>query len=218
MDAVASGSDDPALRVQWHGPDTVVLRQGKSVHAEAPFLFLLLGTERALLLDTGAETDPEDFPLRATVDHLVDTWLERHEMTGRYPLVVAHSHPHDDHVAGDRQLADRPDTTIVGHDAAAVAACFGPDGWSFDLGGRPLEVLATPGHHPAAITIFDPATAAAARSGSAGGRSRRRARSDRFAGAACVRRLRDRQPHRMIRRARASTGADQFQTGTLPSA
>lgn len=158
MGAVASGSDDPALRVQWHGPDTVVLRQGKAVHHEAPFLFLLLGTERALLLDTGAEADPEDFPLRATVDHLVDTWLERHEITGRYPLVVAHSHPHDDHVAGDQQLADRPDTTIVGHDPAAVAACFGPEGWRFDLGGRPLEVLDTPGHHPAAITIFDPAT------------------------------------------------------------
>ncbi len=155
---MASGSDDPALRVQWHGPDTVVLRQGKSVHAEAPFLFLLLGTERALLLDTGAEADPEDFPLRATVDHLVDTWVERQGITGRYPLVVAHSHPHDDHVAGDRQLADRPDTTVVGHDAAAVAAFFGPDGWSLDLGGRSLEVLATPGHHPAAITIFDPAT------------------------------------------------------------
>jgi glyoxylase-like metal-dependent hydrolase (beta-lactamase superfamily II) len=38
------------------------------------------------------------------------------------------------------------------------------DGWpersvSFDLGGRVLEVLGSPGHHRAAITVYDPWTA-----------------------------------------------------------
>jgi len=37
------------------------------------------------------------------------------------------------------------------------------EGWpdrsvSFDLGGRVLEVLGSPGHHPAAITVYDPWT------------------------------------------------------------
>lgn len=41
---------------------TVILRQNKSVHFEAPFLFLLFGNERALLLDTGATADPAHFP------------------------------------------------------------------------------------------------------------------------------------------------------------
>jgi hydroxyacylglutathione hydrolase len=159
---MASGSDDAALRVQWLGPDSVLLRQGKSVHAEAPFLFLLLGRERALLLDTGAAADPEEFPLRATVDHLVATWVERSGAAEPYPLVVAHTHPHHDHIAGDRQLADRPNTTVVGHDLASVGAFFGLDAAGssarFELGGRALEVLAAPGHHPAALAILDPAT------------------------------------------------------------
>lgn len=162
MARMASGSDDPALRVQWHGPHTVLLRQGKSVHVEAPFLFLLFGRERAILFDTGAPADPDDFPLRETIDHLVDAWLERAGITGPYALVVAHTHPHDDHVAGDALLADRPGTTVVGHDAGSVHGFFGLDGAGssapFDLGERTLEVIATPGHHPAAITVFDPGT------------------------------------------------------------
>jgi glyoxylase-like metal-dependent hydrolase (beta-lactamase superfamily II) len=157
---MASGSDDPALRVHWHDADTVVLRQGKSVHFEAPFLFLLFGRQRALLLDTGAPAAPEEFPLRETVDHLVSTWLERAGIAGPYPLVVAHTHPHSDHVAGDSSLADRPETAVVGHDAVAVAEFFGFEGATaqLELGGRTLEVLATPGHHAAAITVLDPAT------------------------------------------------------------
>jgi glyoxylase-like metal-dependent hydrolase (beta-lactamase superfamily II) len=159
---MASGSDDPAIRVRWHGRDTVVMRQGKSVHFEAPFLFLLFGRTSALLLDTGAAADEEDFPLRATVDHLLETWIEREGVPETYPLVVAHTHPHDDHIAGDPQLADRPGTTVVGHDEASVGAFFGLDGPGasapFDLGGRVLDVLAAPGHHATAIAVFDPAT------------------------------------------------------------
>jgi hydroxyacylglutathione hydrolase len=30
--------------------------------------------------------------------------------------------------------------------------------WYVDLGGRELQVLATPGHHPAAVTFYDPRT------------------------------------------------------------
>ncbi len=37
---------------------TFILRQSKTVNFEAPFLFLLCGNERALLLDTGATADP----------------------------------------------------------------------------------------------------------------------------------------------------------------
>jgi hydroxyacylglutathione hydrolase len=63
-------------------------------------------------------------------------------------------------VAGDMQFLGRPDPTVVGHDREAVAAFFGlADSTAvLELGGRTLEVLATPGHHPAAITVFDPTT------------------------------------------------------------
>jgi hypothetical protein len=59
----------------------VILRQNKAVHYEAPFLYLLFGSDRALLVDTGATPDPPLFPLRATVDRLLDGWLAAHPAT-----------------------------------------------------------------------------------------------------------------------------------------
>lgn len=153
-----------AHRVDEH---TYILRQSKASHPEAPFLYLLFGTERALLLDTGAVADPGPFPLRAEVDRLVDAWLSRHPRPG-YDLVVAHSHGHADHVAGDGQFAGRPHTTVVGHSPEAVRAFFAlgdahADAHAdaparFDLGGRVLDVLAIPGHHRSSIALFDPWT------------------------------------------------------------
>ncbi|GIG58625.1 hypothetical protein Lfu02_29970 [Longispora fulva] len=153
---------EPPLQAHHYAEHTVILRQGKAVNYEAPFLYLLFGEERALLLDTGATEDPAAFPLRATVDRLVAEWLERHPRAG-YQLVVAHTHGHHDHVAADPQFADRPDTTVVPRDAEAVRAFFGFEEWpngtaTLDLGGRVLEILGTPGHHEASITVYDPWT------------------------------------------------------------
>jgi glyoxylase-like metal-dependent hydrolase (beta-lactamase superfamily II) len=153
---------EPPIQVHWYDERTVILRQAKSLNYEAPFLFLLFGDARALLLDTGATEDPERFPLRRTVDGLVDEWLSRHPAEG-YELVVAHSHGHGDHVAGDGQFAGRPSTVVVPREVDAVREFFGFDEWpaqtvTFDLGGRILEILGSPGHHQAAITIYDPAT------------------------------------------------------------
>ncbi|MFD9128257.1 MBL fold metallo-hydrolase [Kitasatospora sp. NPDC059571] len=152
----AKHNTDPDIQVYAHDPDTYVLRQNKAVHYEAPFLFLLLGDERALLLDTGATADPAHFPLRRTVDALLAPRLA--ERPG-YRLLVAHTHGHGDHVAGDGQFADRPATEVV--PAEQGLARFGLDGErtaELDLGGRRLECLATPGHHPHSVTWFDPRT------------------------------------------------------------
>jgi hydroxyacylglutathione hydrolase len=155
-------ASDPPIQVHHYDEHTVIMRQSKSVHYEAPFLYLLFGNDRALLLDTGATPDAEKFPLRATVDGLIADWLGRHPRD-HYELVVAHTHGHGDHVAGDGQFADRPDTTVVSRDPEAVQAYFGFTSWpdevvSFDLGGRVLEITGSPGHHRAAITIYDPWT------------------------------------------------------------
>jgi glyoxylase-like metal-dependent hydrolase (beta-lactamase superfamily II) len=160
----APGSE-PAIQTHHHDEHTVVLRQSKILDYEAPFLFLLFGNDRALLLDTGATEDPDSFPLRATVDQLIGEWLERHPRD-RYALVVGHTHGHGDHVAGDAQFEGRPDTVVVGREPEAVRAYFGLDPAAdpdritgFDLGGRVLEVFASPGHHPSAATFYDPWTA-----------------------------------------------------------
>jgi hydroxyacylglutathione hydrolase len=155
----------PPIQVHHYDEHTVILRQSKTVNYEAPFIFLLFGNERALLLDTGATEDPAGFPLRSTVDRLIAAWLARHPREG-YELVVAHTHGHGDHVAGDAQFADRPATTVVPRELDAVRAFFGFDdaAWpaqtvAFDLGGRVLEIFGSPGHHKAAITCYDPWTA-----------------------------------------------------------
>jgi glyoxylase-like metal-dependent hydrolase (beta-lactamase superfamily II) len=159
-------SREQPIQVHHFDEHTVLMRQSKTLNYEAPFLFLLFGEDRALLLDTGATEDAARFPLRETVDALVDAWLARHPRSGPepYELVVAHSHAHHDHVAGDGQFAGRPATTVVGTDLDAVVAFFGFGlGWPtatvpFDLGGRELAILGSPGHHESAITVHDPRT------------------------------------------------------------
>jgi glyoxylase-like metal-dependent hydrolase (beta-lactamase superfamily II) len=150
---------DPAVQVHWYDPHTAILRQSKDVTFEAPFLFLLFGNDRALLLDTGATKDDS---VRLAVDGLVDAWQERQEKQ-YYSLVVAHTHGHGDHVAGDESLGGRPNTTVVPRDVDAVRTFFGFGDWPcqvvrFDLGGRVLEITGTPGHHPASIAVHDPWT------------------------------------------------------------
>jgi hydroxyacylglutathione hydrolase len=151
---------DPAFQVHRYDPHTYVLRQSKALTAEAPFLYLLFGNDRAVLLDTGAVKKTDDNPLRATIDGIVDAWLAEHPREG-YELVVAHTHGHSDHVAGDGQFTDRPGTTIVDRELPAVQAFFGFSDWpeqivEFDLGGRVLEMTGTPGHQGATLTIYDP--------------------------------------------------------------
>jgi len=146
--------------VHRYDAHTYVLRQSKALSPEAPFLYLLFGAERAVLFDTGASKKTVDNPLRQTVDGLVEAWLAEHPREG-YHLVVAHTHGHLDHVAGDAQFADRPATTVVDREPAVVQEFFGFTAWPdqivrFDLGGRVLEMTGTPGHQVAAVTTYDP--------------------------------------------------------------
>jgi hydroxyacylglutathione hydrolase len=150
---------DPAWQVHPFRDDTVILRQSKDANYEAPFVFLLFGAERALLLDTGATGDDE---LRRTVDTLVADRLSRHPTTG-YQLVVAHTHAHGDHVAGDATFVDRPDSVVVGKTAEEVQAFFGFARWpeevvTYDLGQRRLELIGIPGHEDASIAAYDEGT------------------------------------------------------------
>ena len=145
-------STDPPLQVVAADEDTFVIRQSKCVDFEAPFLYLLLGTEMALLHDSGATADADLFPIRRTVEDLI---------AGRsLRLVVTHSHGHGDHWAGDAQFTDLPPGSVAPTGEREVAEFFGVTDWprgdaTLDLGDRPIDVLPTPGHLGDHIALFD---------------------------------------------------------------
>ena len=151
-------ASEPAMQVQRIDADTFVIRQSVRTNFEAPFLYLLFGRDRALLIDTGAG----GLEIRPTVDELVSAWQAHHGDRAIH-LVIAHSHGHGDHHAGDEEFRDRPDTEIVGLKPKDVAAFFGIDAWPdavgrYDLGGRALSIIPTPGHEPAHIMVYDART------------------------------------------------------------
>lgn len=146
---------EPQTQVQRIDADTFVIRQSVKTNFEAPFLYLLFGKDRVLLLDTGAG----GLTIRPAVDAVIDQWLAAHKRAS-LPLVVAHTHGHGDHRMGDDEFRARPDTTVIGLKPEEVAAFFKIARWptdivTFDLGGRVLDVIPTPGHQPAHIMIFD---------------------------------------------------------------
>ncbi len=152
---------DPPIQVHEVNPTTFILRQNACLNFEAPFMFLLIGDQSALLLDTGATSNANQFPLRTTVEGLLTTWLTGQGRTrDSLELIVGHTHSHGDHVQGDGQFAGQPDTTLLGTSTAAVANFFGISDWpdeavTYDLGGRVLDVFGIPGHQAQSIAVFD---------------------------------------------------------------
>ncbi len=148
-------ADEPQTQVQKIDADTYVIRQSVRTNFEAPFLYLVFGNDRVLLLDSGAG----GLKIRPAVDAVIDQWLATHHRKS-IPLVVAHSHGHGDHVQGDAEFKERPDTVVVGRTAPEVADFFKITDWPkqivrYDLGGRVLDIIPTPGHQPAHIMVFD---------------------------------------------------------------
>ena len=151
----ASCAGIPGFRVRAFTEDFFILRQAACTNFEKPFLYLVMGRDRALLFDSGAG----GVDVVAPVDSLIRGWTARHGRSS-IDLIVAHSHAHGDHVAGDSQFVRRPATTVVGRDTASVRAFFAVARWPvdsgiIDLGGRVLDVLPIPGHQPASIALYD---------------------------------------------------------------
>lgn len=145
IDGTACGTD-PAIQTWKYAEGTYILRQSLCTSFEGPFLYLLVGAAKALLIDTG--TGGVD--LRGEV---------MKQLAGKsVALVVAHSHSHGDHVGGDAAFKNQPNTTVIGTQAATARAFFGASGdaaGSFDLGGRVIDVLAIPGHQAAHLAFYD---------------------------------------------------------------
>jgi len=151
-------NSDPPIQVVQYNYNTWILRQSKCTNYEGPFMFLFLGNKKALLMDAGATKDEKQFPLRATVNDLISKW-EKAAHT-KVALIVAHTHGHGDHTAGDIQFKDNPNTTVAGLGVDDVKSFFKIENWPFqnskiDLGDRVLEIIPIPGHQKASIAVYD---------------------------------------------------------------
>lgn len=146
----------PDFQLHPYNSDLYILRQTASSDAEKPFLYLLFGRSTAILFDTGAEGGD----VKTAVDNAVQHWLRAHDRRS-IPLTVTHLHSHPDHIAGDSQLAQFPDTAVIPHSSVgALQTVFGITSWPtdlgrHDLGGRVLDVVPIPGHDETSIAVYD---------------------------------------------------------------
>src|SRR5436309_5313304 len=143
------------LQVHTYDPQTFILRQNPCASFEANFLYLLIGSDKALLIDTGAVADPKEMPLAKTILELLPD--KDHK---KLPLLVAHTHRHMHHRAGDSQFASLPSVQIVPIDLEGVRAFYGFTDWPngiahLDLGGRTVDVIPTPGHNETHLAFYD---------------------------------------------------------------
>ena len=118
---------------------------GYQVYNES--VYLVEGEDRAVLIDAGAWMPQLDKAVAALTDK---------------PVSVLLTHGHGDHVGGvvcfQEAWIHPADTSLLGY--ATDHGFTGEikllsDGQVFDLGGRQLEVLYTPGHTSGSVTFFD---------------------------------------------------------------
>lgn len=154
-----TSNTDPPIQAHQFDENTFILRQNKCLNGEGPFLYLLMGENRALLLDSGARPHtPRTLPVGRVVKKIINAWLARRGRSS-VNLVVAHSHSHTDHFFGDTQF-DQPGTTVVGPSLPAIQRFFGLTDWpnrtaTFDLGRRLVTVIPTPGHEETHLAFYD---------------------------------------------------------------
>jgi hydroxyacylglutathione hydrolase len=153
-----SASPQPPLQVHTYDPQTFIFRQSPCASFEANFIYLLIGSDKALLIDTGAIADPQAMPLAKTIMELLPDKDGK-----RLPLVVAHTHRHLDHRAGDPQFASLPSVQVVPFDLEGMQRFFGFTDWPnaiahVDLGGRTVDVIPTPGHNQTHLAFYDDRT------------------------------------------------------------
>ena len=163
----ATFTDD--FQVHKYNNNFYILRESGCIHTEKPFIYLLFGNDKAILFDTGAGKDTDATTGRTpnvvgTVNGVIHQWLKENGRSS-IPLIVAHLHSHFDHIWGDYQFTQRPDTTFVKPGSVGtLKAFFGIKNWpeetgKYDLGGRVLDIIPAPGHDATSIAVYDRNTA-----------------------------------------------------------
>jgi hydroxyacylglutathione hydrolase len=143
------------MQVHWANENYAIIRQSLCTNFEAPFMHLLFGDDKVLMQDTGAG----GIQIYTKVQEVIAEWLAAHGKTS-IQLIVAHTHGHGDHVAGNSQFTGKPNTTLIGNSQANVKTFFGIVDWptqtvEYDLGNRIIDIIPIPGHQSAHIAFYD---------------------------------------------------------------
>ena len=135
-------------KVQY-APGTYIFRQNKCSHFEANFVYLLVGPQKALLVDTGATVEGGAILLEKV-----------REITSA-PLIVMFTHGHPDHWRGRPAFKSAANAEVIGIGAINLLKFLGLDTWpdgpiGIELGDRFIEILPTPGHDSGSLVFYDP--------------------------------------------------------------
>jgi len=127
----------PALDILKVNETSYILRQNKCLTFEAPFIYVLLGEDKVLVLDTGAVEDEKNMPLVKAVNDII----AESDNPAKKQIIIAHSHTHSDHYAGDKLFSNQENVTFVGTTQKQVNHFFKMNNWpndicEFDLGNR----------------------------------------------------------------------------------
>ncbi len=153
----------PEWQVHEYNPNFFILRQSPCTDFEKPFVFLFFGKDKALLADTGSRNGNIVPAIQLTVKN----WLKRNGRAS-IPLIVVHTHEHEDHTWGDKALQAMNDpaipVTFVPAEVEATKKFYGIQTWPtdighVDLGGRIIDVIPIPGHSAASVAFYDRNTA-----------------------------------------------------------
>lgn len=119
----------------WHG-------NGHLVYNES--IYLIEGSKSAILIDAGTRIPG----LKKIVEDIV-----------KKPVELIISHGHGDHIGAanewDTLWVNAADEAILQPNAYKGTKRYLTDGQVFDLGGRTIEVVFTPGHTPGSATFID---------------------------------------------------------------
>ena len=149
----------PEWQVHEYNSNFFILRQSPCTDYEKPFVFLLFGKNKAMLVDTGSRNGD----LTPTLERTINNWLKRNDRTS-IPLIVTHTHEHEDHTWGDKALQSMNDpsipVTFVASSVEADSQFFSIAHWPedighIDLGERALDIIPIPGHSAASIAFYD---------------------------------------------------------------
>jgi hydroxyacylglutathione hydrolase len=108
-------------------------------------MYLVVGKEKALLIDTGNPSNITPEEIKAFT---------------QLPLLVVNTHAHPDHSGSNNAfekvyIHEADLESCRGYSGSDVELIPIKEGYVFDLGGKKLEVIAVPGHTPGSICLLD---------------------------------------------------------------